>query len=247
MRLRCLLRPRERGAWIAIALGILSFSAGDLYWSIVLNGGANIPYPSWADAGYLGFYPATYVGIALLLRSRFVEIPAGLGLDGVIGALAVAALGAVALFGPVLSDTHGAPLTVATNLAYPLADLLLLGIVTGIIALAGRRGRAGWLPIALGLVVFAVADSIYLIQTAEQHLRPGRPARRRLAGRADPDRACLLGPHADRAPHPACPTWAHVRAALGRRGDLPGAGVLRPLPPHLASWPRCSAPPACCS
>ena len=163
---RCLMRPRERGAWIAIGLGILSFAAGDLYWSITLNGGGSIPYPSWADAGYLGFYPATYVGIALLLRSRFEGMPASLGLDGMIGALAVAALGAVALFEPVLSDTHGAPLTVATNLAYPLADLLLLGIMAGIIALAGRRAGAGWLPIALGLVVFAVADSIYLIQTA---------------------------------------------------------------------------------
>jgi two-component system cell cycle response regulator len=164
--LRCLVRKRERGAWIAIGIGILSFSAGDLYWSITLNSGISISYPSFADAGYLGFYPAVYVGIALLLRSRFSEIPAGLGLDGIIGALAVAAVGAVVAFGAVLSDTHGAPLTVATNLSYPLADLLLLGIVAGVMALAGPRSSRSWLPIALGLIVFAITDSIYLIETA---------------------------------------------------------------------------------
>ena len=92
--------------------------------------------------------------------------PPGSGLDGIIGALAVAAVGAVVLFGAVLSDTHGAPLTVATNLSYPLADLLLLGIVAGVMALAGRRSSRSWLPIALGFVVFAVTDSIYLIETA---------------------------------------------------------------------------------
>jgi diguanylate cyclase (GGDEF)-like protein len=164
--LRCLVRKRERRAWIAIGLGILSFSAGDLYWSITLNSGTSISYPSFADAGYLGIYPAVYGGIGLLLRSRFDEMPAGLGLDGMIGALAVAAVGSVALFGAILSDTHGAPLTVATNLSYPLADLLLLGIVLGVMALAGRGSSRSWLPIALGLVVFAVTDSIYLIETA---------------------------------------------------------------------------------
>ena len=108
-----------------------------------------VPIPSIADALYLSFYPAVYVGLGLLLRARVGRLPAGLWLDGVIGGLAVAALGAAVVFGEVLSATHGAALTVATNLAYPLADLLLLGLLVGIMAVTGFDLRGEWLLIAL--------------------------------------------------------------------------------------------------
>ena len=55
----------------------------------------------------------------------------------VIAALAVAALSAAIVFQGVLRTTGGEPLEVATNLAYPVADLALLGLVTGGIALTG--------------------------------------------------------------------------------------------------------------
>jgi diguanylate cyclase (GGDEF)-like protein len=76
-------------------------------------------------------------------------------------------VGAAVAFGAVLSATHGAALTVATNLAYPLADLLLIGILVGIMAVTGVKLRGEWLLIAVGFIVFAVADSIYLVQTAD--------------------------------------------------------------------------------
>jgi diguanylate cyclase (GGDEF)-like protein len=125
-----------------------------------------VSYPSFADAGYLLFYPAAYVGIGLLLRHRTGRLPTGVWIDGLIGALAVAAVGGALAFGTVLSDTRGAPLTVATNLAYPLADLLLVGILVGIIVLSSIRASASWLALCVGMAVFAVTDSVYLIQTA---------------------------------------------------------------------------------
>ena len=67
----------------------------------------------------------------------------------------------------MLSDTHGAPLAVATNLAYPLADLLLCGIFVGLFGLSGWRVRGDWLALALGFAVFTVADSVYLVQSAD--------------------------------------------------------------------------------
>ncbi len=163
---RVILRRPDRGAWLAITVGLLLFGAGDLYYSLVWGDANSVPVPSPADAMYLGFYPAAYLGIGLLLRARMRELPGALWLDGITGGLAVAALGAAFVFGPVLSDTHGAPLTVATNLAYPLADLLLLSLLAGIIALTGWRARGEWLWLAGGFAVFAVADSIYLIQSA---------------------------------------------------------------------------------
>lgn len=164
---RAVVRRRDRAAWAAVTLGMASFAAADMYYSLVWGDANTVPFPSLADALYLGFYPGVYVGIGLLLRSRVGRLPAGLWLDGVIGGLAVAALGATVVFSAVLSNTHGAVLTVATNLAYPLADLLLLGILVGIMALTGFSLRGQWPVIAIGFIVFAVADSIYLVQTAD--------------------------------------------------------------------------------
>ena len=50
-------------------------------------------------------------------------------LDAAIGATTIAALAATLAFDPVLTDTAGYGWEVATDLAYPLADLGLLALV----------------------------------------------------------------------------------------------------------------------
>ena len=79
-----------------------------------------------ADLGYIAFYPPLYVGIVLLLRSRARTDRRHPLVDGVTAALAAAALGAVVIVEAVLGNTSGSMSDVATNLAYPLGDLLLL-------------------------------------------------------------------------------------------------------------------------
>jgi diguanylate cyclase (GGDEF)-like protein len=123
------------------------------------------PFPSPADGGYLGIYPASYVGLVLLLRARAGRMSPALWLDGLITALAVAAVGAALVFG-VVASTDGSFATVATNLGYPLGDLALLAFVFAVITVTGWRPGRTWLFIAAGFAVFAVADSIYLYQAA---------------------------------------------------------------------------------
>lgn len=171
---RALGRPGERLAWLIIAVGLLAFSVGDAYYTLVFENADSVPFPSIADAFYLACYPALYVGVVLLLRARIRSMPGPMWLDGIIGALAVSAVGAALVFGVVVSGTGGAPLTVATNLAYPLGDLVLLGLVVGVLTLTGWTLRGGWVLIGLGLAVFAVVDSIYLYQTALGTYRAGR-------------------------------------------------------------------------
>jgi two-component system, cell cycle response regulator len=179
---RALGRPGERLAWLIIALGMLSFAVGDIYYTLVFQNAKTVPFPSIDDAFYLACYPAWYLGIGLLLRARAPRMSAAMWLDGIIGGLAVAAVGAALIFGVVMADTGAAPLTVATNLAYPLGDLLLLGIVVGVLTLTGWTLRGGWVLIGIGLAVFAVVDSIYLYQaalgtyTADKLLDVGWPA-----------------------------------------------------------------------
>ena len=67
----------------------------------------------------------------------------------------------------------------ATNVAYPLGDLLLVGFVIGAVALTGWRPGRGFVLIALGLAVNAIANGIYLYRDATG--RRGRALAGRLA------------------------------------------------------------------
>jgi two-component system, cell cycle response regulator len=163
---RGVLGDGERGAWLALGIAVLSWTAGDLYWIFFLRDDATVPFPSISDAFYLGFFPPAYVSFVLLLRSRLGDVPRSLWLDGLIGGLTVSALGAALVFQAVLDSTEGSPLAVATNLAYPLGDLLLLALVFGFLGLTGWRLERTWLVIGAGLAVFAVSDSVYLYQAA---------------------------------------------------------------------------------
>jgi len=159
---RAVLVPRERGAWIAFTAAMAFWAFGEVWYAAFHPES----YPSVADLGYLGFYPLTYVGIVVLLRSRSGAIGRTLWLDGLTASLAAGALGAAVLVELVLESTEGSTSTVATNLAYPLGDLLLLSAVFGVFSLARWRPGERWLLLGLGVLSTAVADSIFLFQSA---------------------------------------------------------------------------------
>jgi two-component system cell cycle response regulator len=157
---------RERAAWSLFAAGLLLWGLGDLYFTVALWDLEEYPTPSPADIGYLGFYPLSYAGIVLLFRSRVARLGRSLWVDGLIGALSVAALAATLLFEAVVSSTGGAALSVATNLAYPLADLLLVAFVVGALAMTGWSLQSAWAWLAAGLLVIAAMDALYLYGNA---------------------------------------------------------------------------------
>jgi len=155
----------ERAAWAVLACGLLGYAAGDMYWTVALADLASPPYPSLADAGYLSIYPAAFAALILLLRARGGRPPAALWLDGLVCGLAIAAIGAALALG-VVASTDGPVATVVTNLAYPLGDLTLLAFVTVAMIVTGWRAGSTWRLLALAFGVWAVADTIYLYQTA---------------------------------------------------------------------------------
>jgi two-component system, cell cycle response regulator len=155
-------RPR-----LVMAAAVVLYTAGDLYYALVLTEREIVPYPSIADALYLGFPPAAFVALVLLMRkSGGARASATVWLDAGIAAVGLAAVAGALLFPVLLAQTGGPAATVATNLAYPLADVLLLVLVVGAIAALGwRPGRElGLVAAALGL--FALFDTIYLYETA---------------------------------------------------------------------------------
>jgi diguanylate cyclase len=163
---RVVLVRTARAAWAILGLGLALYAAGIIYWRWRVLPLAQPPYPSPADLLWLSFYPLAYGAVVLLVRRRVQRLQASMWLDGLIGGLGAAALAAGLAFRTILDATGGNVAAVAVTLTYPVADLLLLMLVIGALAvLGGRPDRPLWL-LALGMTVFAAADTIYLFRVA---------------------------------------------------------------------------------
>ncbi len=174
----CLLRGvlirSERAAWLTLGTGIGLWTAGRVAY-LHMHSHGPVPIPSIADVGWLAFYPAVYLAIVLLVRSRIPRFHASMWLDGLVAGFAVAAVTAAIMLDPIVAVTGGDSAEVTVTLAYPLADLLLLGVTAGVAAAAGWRPGRAWALLAAGLVVFAIGDAVYLYGVAEGWYRPGTP------------------------------------------------------------------------
>jgi diguanylate cyclase (GGDEF)-like protein len=158
--------PRDRGAWGVFAGAIGIWTLGSLYEVLWLPGVALSPTPTFADACRVAFYPLAYLGMVQLVRRRVTRFAAALWLDGLIGALAVAAVAVGIVLSPALDGGEGGLGALVLNLVYPLGDMLLLTFVAGVMALnAWRPGRA-WIILGVAFGVLAVAHALQLSQAA---------------------------------------------------------------------------------
>ena len=166
----CLARgvTRRPGRAVALTLGfaITSWALGDFALTAESLGGASPPIPSVADVFYLGFYPLAYVAVVLFIRGDTQRLTTPNWLDGAVASMGTAAVCAAFLFDRVLRLTGGDAAATATNLAYPIGDVLLLSLVMGgSTVLTGRR-KAPWLLMATGLAINAVGDTANLFGTS---------------------------------------------------------------------------------
>jgi two-component system, cell cycle response regulator len=172
---RAAVRPRERLAWLLIGLGVAAWAFGELYFTVVLWDDSAPPVPSPADGGYLSLPPLIFLGLILLARSRIKDLPKTIWADGITAGLAAGALSAAIVFKPVLAAVSGNSLSVATNLSYPIMDLIMLGFVAGVLAVGGWRLDRRLGVIAAGVMCFWTADTIYLIKVAHGTWVSGGP------------------------------------------------------------------------
>ncbi len=168
---RAVVVREERAAWLWIGVALAATTGGDVLFDHVYGG--NPPFPSYADVSYLSFYPACYLGMGLLLRSRISRFSASLWLDGVMAAAAAAAVAAAVLVRVVVDSTHGSPLVVLTNLAYPIGDVLLLAGVVLVFSITRWRPGRAWSLLAAGLLIIGIGDGVFLFQAATNTYHEG--------------------------------------------------------------------------
>ncbi|OJU83215.1 MAG: hypothetical protein BGO11_14165 [Solirubrobacterales bacterium 70-9] len=166
---RVVLIEKERLAWGLIGLALAVWAAGEIYYGLVLTDQSSVPVPSPADAGYLLFYPIAYAGLIVLARRRLDSFSAARWIDGLIVGAAIAALAAALALNPIV-DAGTRPddtLAVATNLAYPIGDVALLALIATAWALDGFRLGTRWTLFVAGMVVLAISDGTFLLQSAD--------------------------------------------------------------------------------
>ncbi len=164
---RALVIRRERSAWLFIAAGLAFNAAGEIYYSVAFGDSGTPPIPSVADLLYLLYYPMTYAGLILLVKDRIRAFRMSTILDGAIAATTTAAVVATVAFETIVDGAAGGPWAVATTLAYPIGDMVLLAVSMAVIALSGWRPGGAWLVIVASLGLWAVADTAYAAQSAE--------------------------------------------------------------------------------
>jgi len=165
----CILKAADlkqgRAVPVLLGVGLLCWAAGDTVLTIQSLGGATPPSPSIADGFYLTFYPVTYVAVMLLLRRSVRRFSLAGWLDGAVAGFGAAAVCATFAFNDVLHHAGGSAAGVAVNLAYPVGDVLLLGLVVGGAAIVSGKRKLPWLLLAAGYALNTVGDVFNVLGT----------------------------------------------------------------------------------
>ncbi|HKG02316.1 MAG TPA: HD domain-containing phosphohydrolase [Conexibacter sp.] len=159
---RAIAGPDHRAAWWCITVAFACWTLGDLAW-VLLPASGDSPI---TDGLYLVFYPLCAAGAALLIAQGREQVAARMWIDGLLAAITVAALIVALAFNPIVDATHGDASQMAVNLGYPIGDLVLIGFVLTAFATQAWRPGRGWALFGFGLVLSAVADTLYLYQDA---------------------------------------------------------------------------------
>jgi diguanylate cyclase (GGDEF)-like protein len=166
----CLLRAMwstlERGAWTALGVGLGCWALGEVLFTLDPSQVTAGSFPGSSDFLWLIFYPAAFLTLGLLVRARVRQFYPSLWLDGVVGALAVAALACEFVLPNIVAGTGGSLGNVVGDLIYPLGDLLLIGFVVGVLAITGWRPGRVLGTVAVGLALSSVADGLSLYSSA---------------------------------------------------------------------------------
>jgi diguanylate cyclase (GGDEF)-like protein len=166
----------QRVVWSWLAAALVARALGFVLYLGVVRQQQPLPYPSAADAAWLAMYGLMAAGLVALARTRAPHWSASLVLDGAVGALAAAAV-AVAVLHPAIRSltAPGNAAAVVVNLAYPVLDLMLLVVVTGLLLVFQWRPPPAVWALGAGVAGFAVIDCAFVYLSAVGGWRPGTP------------------------------------------------------------------------
>ncbi|MEO7665029.1 MAG: GGDEF domain-containing protein, partial [Candidatus Limnocylindrales bacterium] len=151
--------------WLLIALGQLAFVIGDFLWTLHTIQGIDT-YPSIADAAYVFGYPFMGLGLVLAVRRRIHGSDRAGLLDAAILATGATVVWWTFVLGPLAAIADPNPLSFAFTLAYPIGDLLLIGMALALVLTPGARSTS-FRMLTTSLVILLSGDLVYGIQNLD--------------------------------------------------------------------------------
>jgi PAS domain S-box-containing protein len=153
---------------LILGAACISWALGDVTLTIESLGGATPSVPSVADGFYVGFFPLCYLSIMALIRGSNHKSLVATSLDGLTAGLGVASISAAFLFNAVLRATGGGRLATATSMVYPSADVLLLALAIGGLAVLPKEYRRFLAIASVAFASNAVGDLFNLLQPSSK-------------------------------------------------------------------------------
>jgi diguanylate cyclase (GGDEF)-like protein len=171
---RGLFGREARGFWLLIALGNTTWLAASFVYTYYDANLDPFPVPATSDFLYYAGYPMLYAGLMLAGRRRGAVLRSA-WLDGLIAGLGTAALTGAVLLRPIVSQSGASQATVVWNVAYPLADLMLMVfLIAAVTARALPSGAGSWVMI-MGMALYAASDAIYAYLVTTSDYTAGTP------------------------------------------------------------------------
>ena len=146
--------PAERVPWLTIGATWAFSIVGNLLFA--LEPVREATFPSVADMAYLAAYPLIAVHLLTLVHVRVPRFRPTTWLDGAIGGLGVTAVVTTFVLAPSL-DMAGLEANAAT-MTYPVADVLLLALLAGVIAVRGLYQDRTMLLVSLAFLAKLIGD-----------------------------------------------------------------------------------------
>lgn len=232
-------QSRCHRAWYVLALGQLMLVVGDGMYAWYQDVGQVNPFPSPADAVYLSAYPVLAVGLLMLTQCRRTGWDRAAWVDSGVVVVSLGLIAWVVVGAPTIAD-QGATFPALLSLAYPAADLLLLGVASRLFVGGGNRPTAFVLLLA-SLGALMAADVVYTLlgagpSAADRWLDATWLASYVLAGAAALHRSA--GAVSQRASERATMSTWRVVGLAGALLVAPGIeGVERLIHKEFDTWP----------
>ena len=174
------LESRAKAAWLIIGAGVLAWGVGELVWvtyEYFLD--MEVPYPGTADVFYVLGYPLIFAGVLLLPNVKPQRLErVRLSIDAVAGSMALAAIMWVSYLGnQIYFDPEVGLLEQLINVMYPFGDVILLvGLMILTVRKSSNRYDIRLIALAVGMVINAVADVVYILQIEADTYVSGGPS-----------------------------------------------------------------------
>jgi diguanylate cyclase (GGDEF)-like protein len=157
--------PSRRAGWLLIILGFLGWVVGDglFSWQSAWDVAA---YPGPADGAYLVAYVLMTAGLTVMVRQQSAHGGRQVAavLDAAVVATGVAVVAGVFVLAPIAADSELSALGKMTSAFYPVADIVLLGILVRCWAVPSAR-TASFQLLMGALCLILIGDAYYTITT----------------------------------------------------------------------------------